>query len=132
MKRRQLSLRHVRLLYKRQNGICAGKRCGTVLVIGPRGQHVNWIDEHLVQLALGGTNALSNRALYCIDCANRKTNGTKATSYGSDAHARRKVRHIRGENKPKPKRKWPERKMQSAPKMKSRPFPKAKRKMRSR
>lgn len=41
-----------------------------------------------------------------------RTFGTKATSLNSDAHSRAKIRRLRGENKPKPKRAWPARKMQ--------------------
>ena len=32
-----------------------------------------WIDEHVLPLDLGGTNDLSNRAIYLVECAKRKT-----------------------------------------------------------
>lgn len=48
-------------------------------------------------------------------CHARKTNGSKATSAGSDKHAIAKVRRLRGENKPKPKRTWPSRDIPARP-----------------
>lgn len=71
----------------------------------------NWIVEHESQLSISGDNSLANKTLRCKACARKKTNGTKATSYGSDAHARGKIRRIRGENKPKMKRPIPSRPM---------------------
>lgn len=47
------------------------------------------------------------------DCHRRKTDGTKATSAGSDKHMAAKGRRLRGENKAKPKRNWPSGKIQS-------------------
>jgi hypothetical protein len=38
-----------------------------------------------------------------------RTNGTKATTAGSDKHRIAKVRHLRGETRAKPKRRWPKR-----------------------
>ena len=44
----------------------------------------------------------------------QKTNGNKATTYGSDKHAIAKLGRLTGETKQnKPKRQWPSRKMQS-------------------
>lgn len=118
-----------RLLFDQQDGKCSVKACRTSLVWEkPR----NFIVEHENQLSISKDNSLSNKTLRCKECAHRKTNGTKATSYGSDAHARAKIRHLRGENKPKPKRKWASRPMQSGKarwpkqKMQSRLFPKKK------
>lgn len=52
------------------------------------------IREHLHQLATGGEDSPSNWQYWYIGCAGRKTHGTKATSYGSDAHARAKVKRL--------------------------------------
>ena len=51
-----------------QEGKCA--KCGERLDFDRPRQIV---DEHLHPLADGGTNDLSNRALYCVDCAKGKT-----------------------------------------------------------
>lgn len=70
--------------------------------------------EHFTPLALGGADDPTNCG-YSIKAEHSKqTNGTKATSYGSDKHAIAKVRRLRGELKPKAKKDWPSRKMQSA------------------
>lgn len=60
--------------------------------------------EHLHSMALGGSDTPANCRYSHAECHSIITNGTKATSYGSDAHARKKLRRILGENKPKPKR----------------------------
>lgn len=73
------------------------------------------IREHLHQLATGGADKPENWQYWHIACSKRKTSGTKATSAGSDAHARAKIRRLKGEANKRPKRKWP-----------SRPFPKRK------
>ena len=39
------------------------------------------IDEHIIPLWAGGSNDLSNRALYCVDCAKAKTK-REATARG--------------------------------------------------
>lgn len=71
--------------------------------------------EHVTPLALGGADDPSNAA-YSLKAAHKvQTNGTKATSYGSDRHAIAKVRRLRGELKPKRKVKIPGRKLQSRP-----------------
>jgi hypothetical protein len=43
----------------------------------------------------------------------RHTNGTAATSLGSVKHGAAKIKRILGETKPKPKRNWPSRKLES-------------------
>lgn len=97
-----------RFLFDQQNERCYS--CPTKLLWErPR----NWITEHENQLSISKDNSIKNKSLRCKECAHKKTNGTKATSYGSDAHARAKLRHIRGELKPKLKRKIPSRPMQS-------------------
>jgi 5-methylcytosine-specific restriction endonuclease McrA len=57
------------------------------------------VDEHLLPLALGGSNDLSNRALLCVPCANAKTR--------VDRKAIAKVARIRRRmlGDPRPKRK---------------------------
>lgn len=42
----------------------------------------------------------------CLESDRVKTSGKPHTSVGSDAHMAGKIRTLRGENKPKPKRQW--------------------------
>jgi hypothetical protein len=96
-KRKRLPLRWVKQLLKRQNGKCAVARCGVVLVLGPKGQHVNFIDEHIVPRALGGKDTFKNRELRCIAHAAQKTRAARGphTTIDSDVHAIAKVRRIK-------------------------------------
>jgi 5-methylcytosine-specific restriction endonuclease McrA len=80
-KRRKLTRVEFARLMLDQEGRCA--RCGLRLI--PEAI----IDEHLTALDHGGTNDLSNRALYCLDCARDKT----ASDFAATLHGRR----IRGE-----------------------------------
>lgn len=64
-----------------QSGMC-GNLCGRPLVFEPHQIR----DEHLVQLAMGGTNELSNRSLWCNACAKLKD--------ALDAGRRAKVRSL--------------------------------------
>lgn len=100
-KRKRLPLRWARKLLKRQGGTCAVKGCPTVLVIGPRGQHVNWIDEHIQALGRGGTNALKNRELRCIEHAHKKTHHprSKATTIGGDNYEIKKTGRMKRKHK---------------------------------
>lgn len=122
MKRVRLTSRQCRKLLAKQFGCCAVRECEVVLVLGPRGQHTNFIDEHIIALGLpGGTNALKNRELRCNPHALEKTFGRKATTANSDIGKMKKLRHIRtgkmrvskpppGTREPKTiKRKWPSR-----------------------
>ena len=70
--------------------------------------------EHPIPLAIGGKDDPTNAA-YSLPAAHKKqTNGTKATSYGSDKHAIAKVRRIVAKTlgHAKPKRKLPSRPFQ--------------------
>lgn len=71
--------------------------------------------EHPTPLALGGEDGPRNAAYSFSEAHKRQTNGSGATSYGSDKHAIAKVRRLRGENKSRPKKKWPARKLISKP-----------------
>lgn len=135
-KRKRLPSRWARKLLKKQDGKCAVADCGTVLVLGPRGQHVNFIDEHIVARELGGKDTLRNRELRCWHCAKFKTYGSKATTAGSDIGNIAKVRRIRRgkmtavkrtKRRPKyaPNYAWPK-----GRKMPSRPFSMVQRSMR--
>lgn len=79
--------------------------------------------EHLVQLAMGGADTIDNIAMWLEEHSKRKSFGSKATSAGSDAHARAKHRRLTGKNKPKVKRDWPSRPLQSRGFEKRRPTP---------
>ena len=79
--RKPLSRREFALLCLEQNGKCAN--CGAKLDLArPR----MTVDEHLVPLFSGGPNELSNRAIWCVDCAKAKTAG--------EAPGRAKVRRF--------------------------------------
>lgn len=125
-KRKPLTIRQVRMLLKRQRGVCAVTGCGTVLVLGPKGQHTNFIDEHVQALGRGGSNALKNRALYCVPHAKAKTFRPRggATTLGSDLYEINKTARIRDKRmgRREPKR----------PLKQGRPFPKQSRPLASR
>lgn len=94
-------------LFLRQDGKC---KCGTKLEKG------DTIIEHRIPLAIGGLDVTENKYLNCKACADLKTFGTPATSYGSDFHAIAKIKRIRAkaEGKTKLKRKIPSRPFQQA------------------
>lgn len=70
--------------------------------------------EHIIPLALGGADDPSNAGYTLKENHAIQTNGTKATSYGSDKHAIAKVKRLRGERKGRPKKAWPKgKKLQS-------------------
>lgn len=73
VERRRLTVVERRALLERQRFICAG--CPTKLTLEVEGRVVlgAMIDEHIVPLALGGSNDLSNRELRCPACAKAKT-----------------------------------------------------------
>lgn len=63
--------------------------------------------EHLHALGLGGADAPDNRRLVHHVCGMKKTNGTAATTAGSDKNLMAKHRRLTGKNKPRRKRKVP-------------------------
>jgi hypothetical protein len=89
-KRKPLTRFQFATLILKQEGKC-GCGCGMKL------QADRIIDEHIQPLDALGSNDLSNRALFSLDCAKRKTQVDRA--------ARDKGRRIRGETKTGPKRK---------------------------
>lgn len=101
-KRASLTPKQRRAMWEDQDGCCAV--CGAPTALE------NMIAEHWHPVALG--NDQKPDCLLCEFCAHRKTNGTKATSYGSDKHAIAKDKRLRGETKQGPKKAIP-----------SRPFP---------
>lgn len=105
MSRRYTSKKDLAQLFLVQDGKC---KCGTKLVKG------NYIIEHSTPLGLGGLDILANKYLNCRPCADLKTFGGKsrATTAGTDIANIWKVKRLRGELKPKPKRIWPTRKLQ--------------------
>lgn len=78
-----------------------------------RAKHTYPDDEIEQWEALGNQRYVHGQRDPNHDCHRRKTDGTKATSAGSDKHMAAKGRRLRGENKPKVKRKWPSGKIQS-------------------
>lgn len=91
MRRKALTKREtIQVLLNQGAVIPCGCGCGRLITTGAEA-----IDEHLHQLATGGSDTdLSNRRFYRAECSNLKTNGSKATSYGSDAHARAKIKRV--------------------------------------
>lgn len=68
--RNRLTRKQIADLFLAQDGKC--KICGQRLLV--KGHlPVEFIDEHLDPLSMGGTNDLSNRALVCKPCAKVKT-----------------------------------------------------------
>ena len=97
--RRRLTAAERRALLERQSFICAA--CPTKLTLEIEGGVVlgAMVDEHVIPLALGGSNDLANRELRCVACAKAKTR--------ADLRAIAKVARIRrrlaGQERPKQK-----------------------------
>ena len=83
--RRYLTPKERKAMWDAQNGSCAVCKAPTSLA--------GMIAEHTIPVALGNTEKPD--ALLCKPCADRKTFGTKATTYGSDIHALAKIKRIR-------------------------------------
>lgn len=92
--RKYLTPKQRRTMHAEQYGLCAG--CLTPVTVK------GCIAEHWFPVALG--NAKKPDCLLCIPCADRKTNGSPATSYGSDKHAIAKVKRLTGQTKTGPKK----------------------------
>ncbi len=116
--KRYTSKSGVAAMFVRQGGQCGRVGCGIRLTSIPK---KNWLVEHLQPLALGGTDDLANKALYCIPCAKAKTfhKRSKATGLTSDNYEISKAGRMEsvrmGTKAEKPKRAWPKRKMASRP-----------------
>ena len=82
--RRSLTQKERRDMWARQRFRCA--------LCDSRPDLKDCIAEHIHPVALG--NAEKPDCLLCKSCADRKTNGTKATTYGSDKHAIAKVKRL--------------------------------------
>ena len=97
--RRRLTPREKAILLERQHDLCGGP-CGQSLVwmtldngtkvYGPM------IDEHVLPLGLAGSNDLSNRAMWCVDCAKAKTR--------EDIKRIRKAQRLERDNDPETRR----------------------------
>lgn len=104
MIRRSLTQKERATMWAHQQGRCIG--CGESF------QPKDMIAEHWTPVALG--NSKKPDCLLCHACADRKTNGTAATTYGSDKHAIAKAKRLAAGGKkrkgPKiPSRGWPKR-----------------------
>lgn len=91
MKRRPVTPALTRRVLLAQ-GVVPCALCGKRILAGDE-----TVMEHLHALALGGADDESNMRLVHKACADRKTNGTKATTAGSDAHLIAKGKRLRGE-----------------------------------
>ena len=96
-KRKPLTHKERALLNFMQNGMCG---CGC----GRRLKPPIW-DEHIIPLALGGSNELFNRALWRQECSRAKTHGKTG-----DLARVWKAKAQAGETGNGPKRKIPQRK----------------------
>lgn len=115
LKREPLSKYDFAFLMLQQQGKCA--KCGERLERG------KIRDEHLQALHLGGTNDLSNRALWCLPCTKPKDKSDKGriaktkrlngtTSSQASRRAERGPQIVsRGFQKRTEPHKWPKRKM---------------------
>lgn len=115
--RKRLAERAVLQVLINQGVIIRCPKCGLVIDAG-RGA----TREHLHQRATGGLELLDNFQFWCNACSARKSFGTKATSAGSDAHARAKGKRLANGG----------RKRGKSRKLQSRPFSKVKRPFRNR
>jgi hypothetical protein len=88
--RRSLTPKQVTVMLAAQGGQCA--KCRRPIGYQPDGSIVPFIAEHTVPVALG--NTAKPDCLLCRPCADRKTNGSPATSYGSDKHAIAKTKRL--------------------------------------
>lgn len=71
---------------------------------------IEW--DHYIPVALGGTDNFGNIRPVHAACHQKKTSGTKATSYGSDIHAIAKTKRIAKGGKKRKGRKMPSRPFQ--------------------
>ena len=110
MRRRRFSEREVllTLFYCGQRVRCY--RCGLPFTPEDKIQR-----EHVTELALGGEDTPVNCAYSHTECHDIITNGTKATTAGSSKQRIAKVKRLQGKLKPKMRRPWAKRKMQSRP-----------------
>jgi hypothetical protein len=90
-KRAYLTPRETRDMMDAQSRRCAG--CMAPIGVWFGKPKIPFIAEHTFPVALG--NDQKPDCLLCRCCADRKTNGSPATSYGSDKHAIAKCRRIR-------------------------------------
>lgn len=101
--RQRLTRAERNLILERQANKCDA--CGETLIwlVLDNGAEVfgPMIDEHILPLDLGGSNDLSNRALYCVPCAKAKTREDMKRIL----KARRLRRKEAGEDTGKPKMK---------------------------
>lgn len=113
MIRRSLTPRQRFTMWKDQGEACANPNCGALISLN------GCIAEHSHPVALGNTGAPD--CLLCHACADIKTNGTAATTYGSDKHAIARAKRLAKGGKtvrypfPKPppghSHNWPKRKV---------------------
>lgn len=114
-KRKPLTRRQVIEIVLRQEGCCA---CPCKQKLQPLTEGV--IDEHVIALALGGTNDLANRELWRKPCAALKTASKDAPAIGKVRRIIARNEGTRRVRKAIPSRPFPEGK-RAIP---SRPFPK--------
>lgn len=124
-KRKKFSEKEVIETLAHQGVIVACYRCHKPLMVRGGDGILYWVDgaerEHITEIALGGADAPHNCAYSHEACHAKITNGTKATTAGSSKQRIAKVRRLRGEGKPKARKR-----------IQGRPFSKGHRPMQSR
>lgn len=115
-KRKPLTRRESLQLMLDQDGVCA---CGCGVKLQPMTEGV--IDEHRIALALGGTNALTNRHLFRKPCAKAKTSDKDAPAIAKVKRIEARENGTRRQRKPIPSRpfqkgktNWPKRSLSTA------------------
>ncbi len=99
--RRRLTAAERATLLSRQQDRCAGA-CQESLVWSLRDGRPIYgpmVDEHVIPLELGGSNDLTNRALFCVACAKAKTHADRKAIH----KAARIRRRLEGDERPKAK-----------------------------
>mgnify|MGYP006269408179 CR=1 FL=1 len=97
-KRKPLTRKQRFNLYLKQDGNCANCECRIRLARTALGEVFGSIDEHIIPLALGGSNDLSNRGLYCVPCAKAKT---AQVDIPAIAKTKRLIAREKGERRPR-------------------------------
>ena len=101
VERKRLTAAEKAAILERQQRRCAGP-CGESLIwslVDGKPVYSPMIDEHIIPLALGGCNDLSNRELRCVPCAKDKTRADRKAI----AKVARIRRRLAGQEPPKQK-----------------------------
>lgn len=113
-KRKAIPVSVKRAVVRRQGGLCTCG-CGRFIYSTSHRQTTRFDHQPALEFRAineGGTDYIPPQLdpdhiiARCLESDREKTSGKLHTSVGSDAHMAGKIRTLRGENKPKPKRVW--------------------------